>query len=119
VDLAYVLLRFFAAESCGKCVPCRIGTTRALEILERLADGCAGMDDLEQLERIARNMQLAAFCGLGQAAAVPILTGLRFFRDEFAAHAQSKNCPAHVCRMRGELKVEKRRFGIKGLPVAA
>jgi hypothetical protein len=59
------------------------------------------MDDLAQLERIATNMQLASFCGLGQAAAVPILTGLRFFRDEFVAHADARKCPAGVCAMRG------------------
>ena len=102
ISLARVLLRFFANESCGKCVPCRIGTTRAQEILEQLADARATMDDLLQLERIATNMQLASFCGLGQAAAVPILTGLRFFRDEFVAHADARNCPVGVCAMRGE-----------------
>ena len=102
VDLAHVLLRFFATESCGKCVPCRIGTTRAKEILEQLADARATMDDLVQLERIAANMQIASFCGLGQAAAVPILTALRFFRDEFVAHAQAHKCPTGVCAMRGE-----------------
>ncbi len=101
VDLARVLLRFFATESCGKCVPCRIGTTRAKEILERLVDARAAMDDVAHLERIATNMQLASFCGLGQAAAVPILTGLRFFRDEFVAHADAQ-CPIGVCAMRGE-----------------
>ena len=107
VDLAHVLMRFFAAESCGKCVPCRIGTMRAMEILERLQDACATADDLGQLERIATNMQLVSFCGLGQAAAVPILTGLRFFRSEFAAHAE-KICPTGVCAMDGEL-IEKAR----------
>jgi NADP-reducing hydrogenase subunit HndC len=106
VDLARVLLRFFANESCGKCVPCRIGTTRAFEILDALADARATMDDLAQLERIARNLQISAFCGLGQAAAVPILTGLRFFRSEFAAHAE-KMCPTGVCKMRGEPILEK------------
>ncbi len=105
VDLAFVLLRFFAAESCGKCVPCRIGTTRAMEILECLKDARATMDDVKQLERIATNLQRTSFCGLGQAAAVPILTGLRFFRDEFAAHAE-KHCPVGVCAMRGEPSAE-------------
>jgi NADP-reducing hydrogenase subunit HndC len=105
VDLAFVLLRFFAAESCGKCVPCRIGTTRAMEILERLKDARATIDDVKQLERIATNLQRTSFCGLGQAAAVPILTGLRFFRDEFAAHAE-KHCPVGVCAMRGEPSAE-------------
>ncbi len=119
VDLARVLLRFFVAESCGKCVPCRIGTTRAKEILDRLVDARASTEDLEQLERIARNIQVASFCGLGQAAAVPILTGLRFFRDEFIAHAQDKKCPTGVCAMHGEGVARKRRFGIKGLQAAA
>jgi len=101
VDLAFVLLRFFAHESCGKCVPCRLGTTRAMEILENLKDGHATCDDVKQLERIATNIQLASFCGLGQAAAVPILTGLRFFRDEFMAHAAG-HCPVGVCPMHGK-----------------
>ena len=116
VDLAHVLLRFFATESCGKCVPCRIGTMRALEILAQLKDARATTDDLVQLERIATNMQVASFCGLGQAAAVPILTGLRFFRDEFVAHAQSRKCAVNVCTMRGEPVVVKAR---RALPVAA
>ncbi len=102
VDLARVLMRFFAAESCGKCVPCRIGTTRALEILERLTDARASLEEVEALERIARNLQLSAFCGLGQAAAVPILTALRFFREEFVAHAGKYKCPTGICAMRGE-----------------
>ncbi len=115
VDLAFVLLRFFARESCGKCVPCRIGTVRAMEILERLKDARADVDDLAQLERIATQMQLASFCGLGQAAAVPILTGLRFFRDEFLAHADARRCAVGVCAMRGESVARARR----ALPVAA
>ena len=116
VDLAHVLLRFFATESCGKCVPCRIGTMRAMEILAQLKDARATTDDLAQLERIATNMQVASFCGLGQAAAVPILTGLRFFRDEFVAHAQSRKCAVNVCAMRGEPVIVKVR---RALPVAA
>jgi NADP-reducing hydrogenase subunit HndC len=118
VDLTHVLLRFFATESCGKCVPCRIGTTRAKEILEQLTDALATMDDLAQLERIALNMQIASFCGLGQAAAVPILTGLRFFRDEFVVHAQDRKCPVGVCAMRGERVIATRRSGRKELAVA-
>ena len=116
VDLAYVLLRFFANESCGKCVPCRLGTTRALEILACLKDARATTDDLAQLERIATQMQIASFCGLGQAAAVPILTGLRFFRDEFIAHADARKCAMNVCAMRGEPVIIKMR---RALPVAA
>jgi NADH:ubiquinone oxidoreductase subunit F (NADH-binding) len=116
VDLTFVLMRFFARESCGKCVPCRLGTLRAMEILERLKDARASVDDLAQLERIATNMQLASFCGLGQAAAVPILTGLRFFRDEFIAHADTRRCTVGVCAMRGEPIAPKTR---RALPVAA
>jgi hypothetical protein len=72
-----------------------------MEILENLKDGHATCDDVKQLERIATNIQLASFCGLGQAAAVPILTGLRFFRDEFMAHVAGQ-CPVGVCPMHGK-----------------
>jgi NADH-quinone oxidoreductase subunit F len=89
---------------------------RAMEILAQLKDARATTDDLAQLERIATNMQVASFCGLGQAAAVPILTGLRFFRDEFVAHAQSRKCAVNVCAMRGEPVIVKTR---RALPVAA
>lgn len=85
VDLAYVLVRFFKSESCGKCVPCRVGTAQMLEALERLRTGHARSTDLQRLEEIASYVQETSFCGLGQAAPVPILTGLRFFRDEFEA----------------------------------
>ncbi|MCL4394922.1 MAG: NADP oxidoreductase [Chloroflexi bacterium] len=116
VDLTRVLLRFFAAESCGKCVPCRIGTTRAKETLDLVADGRATMDDIAWLERIATEMQLASFCGLGQAAAVPILTGLRFFRDEFVAHTHDRKCPSSVCPMRSEPAVPtSKRRGVQTL----
>lgn len=88
VDLAYVLVRFFKTESCGKCVPCRVGTAQMLEALERLQRGYARPADLRRLEEIAGYVQETSFCGLGQAAAVPILTGLRFFRDEFEARVR-------------------------------
>ncbi|MBN1250387.1 MAG: NADH-quinone oxidoreductase subunit NuoF [Anaerolineae bacterium] len=83
IDLAYVLVRFFKNESCGKCTPCRVGTAQMLEALERLRQGRAKRADLERLEEIANYVEAASFCGLGQAAPVPILTGLRYFRDEF------------------------------------
>jgi NADH:ubiquinone oxidoreductase subunit F (NADH-binding) len=83
IDLAYVLVRFFKSESCGKCTPCRVGTAQMLEALERLRQGRAKRADLERLEEIANYVVSASFCGLGQAAPVPILTGLRYFRDEF------------------------------------
>ena len=85
VDLAYVLMRFFRAESCGKCTPCRVGTRQMLESLKRLKDGYAKPADLDRLEEIANYARVASFCGLGQAAPVPILTGLKYFREEFEA----------------------------------
>ncbi len=88
VDLAYVLVRFFANESCGKCTSCRVGTVQMLEALERLRQGMARRRDLDRLEEIANHVQSSSFCGLGQAAPVPIITGLRYFRDEFEARLQ-------------------------------
>ena len=85
VDLAYVLVRFFSAESCGKCTPCRVGTRQMLEALRRLKGGYAKKADLDRLEEIATYVRTASFCGLGQAAPVPILTGLQYFREEFEA----------------------------------
>ncbi len=88
VDLAYVLIRFFKAESCGKCTPCRVGNMQMLEALDRLRRGMARRADLERLEKIAGYVQQASFCGLGQAAPVPILTGLKYFREEFEARVR-------------------------------
>lgn len=85
VDLAYVLIRFFRTESCGKCTPCRVGNLQMLEALERLRKGFAKRADLNRLEQIAEYVKEASFCGLGQAAPVPILTGLQYFREEFEA----------------------------------
>jgi len=98
VDLAYVLLRFFKTESCGKCVPCRVGTSQMLESLDRLRKGYAKQGDLDRLEEAAEYVQSTSFCGLGQAAPVPIITGLRWFRDEFEAHLKGE-CPAEVCSL--------------------
>ncbi len=100
VDLAYVLMRFFVTESCGKCVPCRVGTTRMLEILERLRHGEGTMEDLNDLERMAPEIIATSFCGLGQGAPVSIITALRHFRAEFEAHVAG-TCPTGVCPMRG------------------
>ncbi len=89
VDLAYTLVRFFKTESCGKCVPCRVGTAQMLEALDRLRQGYARAADLARLEQIAGYAREASFCGLGQAAPVPILSGLRFFREEFEARLRA------------------------------
>jgi NADP-reducing hydrogenase subunit HndC len=98
VDLAYVLERFFVSESCGKCTPCRVGTSQMLESLERLRRGYGTQVDLDRLEQAATYAVEASFCGLGQAAPVPIITGLRYFRDEFEAHTHG-DCPTGVCAM--------------------
>ncbi len=98
VDLAYVLERFFVSESCGKCTPCRVGTAQMLESLERLRRGYGTQVDLDRLEQAATYAVEASFCGLGQAAPVPIITGLRYFREEFEAHTQGE-CPTGVCPM--------------------
>ena len=103
VDLAYVLMRFFATESCGKCVPCRLGTLRMMECLERLRQGRALPGDLEDLERTAHQVIQTSFCGLGQGAPVSILTALRHFREEFEAHAAG-TCSTGVCPMAGPVE---------------
>jgi NADP-reducing hydrogenase subunit HndC len=100
VDLAYVLLRFFKSESCGKCTPCRVGTAQMLESLDRLRKGFGKRADLDRLEEAANLARATSFCGLGQAAPVPIITGLRYFRDEFEAHLRGE-CPTGQCSMEG------------------
>jgi NADH-quinone oxidoreductase subunit F len=96
VDMARFFLAFTQAESCGKCTFCRIGTRRMLDILERLCAGRARADDLEQLEELAERVRRASLCGLGQTAPNPVLTTLRWFREEYEAHLQGR-CPAGRC----------------------
>ncbi|HWI62922.1 MAG TPA: NADH-ubiquinone oxidoreductase-F iron-sulfur binding region domain-containing protein [Symbiobacteriaceae bacterium] len=98
VDFARFFMAFCARESCGKCSPCREGTTRMLEILTRICDGHGSMADLERLERLARNVRVTSLCGLGQSAPNPVLSSLTHFRAEFEAHILDKRCPAGVCK---------------------
>ena len=98
VDIAKFYLGFTCSESCGKCTPCRIGTKRMLEILEKISDGKGEMEDLDKLEELAKYIQKNALCGLGQTAPNPILSTLEHFRDEYIAHIQDKKCPAGVCK---------------------
>lgn len=102
VDLVKVLLQFFRFESCGKCTPCRIGTQRAYEIVERIAQGYGKLEDLDTLTLLAGEMERASNCGLGQTAAVPIRDMLKHFRTEVEAHIQTRNCPTGVCEMTAE-----------------
>lgn len=98
VDIAKFFLEFTVDESCGKCPPCRIGTKRMLEILERITDGKGESGDIEKLELLAKNIKASALCGLGQTAPNPILSTLKYFRDEYEAHVFDKKCPSGVCK---------------------
>lgn len=97
VDIAKYFLTFTQAESCGKCTFCRIGTKRMLEILERITMGEGTMADLDNLTELSEQIKAASLCGLGQGAPNPVVTTLRYFRDEYITHIEQKKCPAHVC----------------------
>ena len=98
VDVAKFYMEFICDESCGKCSPCRIGTKRMLEILTKITEGEATMQDLEDLETIGNACQSNSLCSLGQSAANPVISTLASFYDEYLAHIQDKKCPAHVCK---------------------
>ncbi|MCT4545039.1 MAG: NADH-quinone oxidoreductase subunit NuoF [Vallitalea sp.] len=97
VDIARFYLEFATDESCGKCVPCRIGTKRLLEILERITNGKGEMEDINILKDLSVNIQNGSLCGLGQTAPNPILSSLHYFEDEFISHIEEKKCPSGVC----------------------
>ena len=98
VDIAKFFLEFTVDESCGKCPPCRIGTKRMLEILTRITEGRGETEDLEKLEKLAKSIKVSSLCGLGQTAPNPVLSTLRYFRDEYEAHVKEKRCPAGTCK---------------------
>jgi NADH-quinone oxidoreductase subunit F len=98
VDTARYFLNFTQAESCGKCVPCRVGTRHLVGILDRISQGKGELADLGRLEQLARTVKGGSLCGLGQTAPNPVLTALKYFRAEFLAHIVDKRCPAAVCR---------------------
>ena len=98
VDIAKFFLEFTVDESCGKCPPCRIGTRRMYEMLEKITTGKGEVGDVEKLERLAKNIKASALCGLGQTAPNPVLSTIRYFRDEYDAHIVEKRCPAGVCK---------------------
>ena len=98
VDIAKFFLEFTVDESCGKCTPCRIGTRRMLEILEKITKGQATMEDLDKLEELCYHLKENSLCALGQTAPNPIISTLRYFRDEYIAHIVDKKCPAGVCK---------------------
>lgn len=98
VDLAKFFLQFTCDESCGKCTPCRIGNKRLLEILTRITNGDATMEDLDELETLSNHIKSTSLCGLGQSSPNPVLSTLRYFKDEYIAHIKNKCCPAGVCK---------------------
>ena len=99
VEFSKYFMRFVTEESCGKCPPCRIGSTRMLEILERITAGKGRPEDLDEIHRIAKGMQQGSLCGLGQLAPAPVLSALRHFEEEFWAHIREERCPAASCEM--------------------
>jgi ferredoxin len=98
VDVAHYFVAFLEEESCGKCTPCREGIKRMREILERIVAGEGKRGDIELLEGLATTIKEASLCGLGSTAPNPVLTTLRYFRDEYEAHIYKKRCPAKVCK---------------------
>ena len=98
VDVARFFLEFTVDESCGKCTPCRIGTRRLLEMLNKITEGKATLEDLDKMEELCHYIQKNALCALGQTAPNPVLSTLKYFRDEYEAHVVEKRCPAGVCK---------------------
>ena len=98
VDIARFFLDFTVDESCGKCTPCRVGTKRLLELLDKIISGNGELEDLDKLEELSNYIKSASLCGLGQTAPNPVLSTLRYFRDEYIAHIVDKKCPAGVCK---------------------
>jgi len=98
VDIARFFMEFTQDESCGKCTPCRVGTKRMLEILERICGGEGRDGDIEQLELLSAQIMKTSLCGLGQGAPQPVISTLKHFRHEYEAHIYDKKCPAKVCR---------------------
>ena len=106
VDIAKFFLEFTVDESCGKCTPCRVGTVRLLELLEKITNGQGELEDIDKLEELCNYIKAGSLCGLGQTAPNPVLSTLRYFRDEYIAHVVDKKCPAHVCKNLMQYKID-------------
>ncbi len=106
VDIAKFFLDFTVDESCGKCTPCRVGTKRLREMLDKITDGNATLEDLDKLEELCNYIKDNSLCGLGQTAPNPVLATLKFFRDEYVAHVVDKKCPAGVCKNLLQFSIE-------------
>ena len=107
VDIAKFFLEFTVDESCGKCTPCRIGNKRLLELLTKVTDGTATLEDLDKMEQLCYYIKANSLCGLGQTAPNPVLSTLRYFKDEYIAHVVDKKCPAGVCKKLLNFNIDK------------
>ena len=106
VDIAKFFLEFTVDESCGKCTPCRVGTRRLLEILDKIISGNGELEDLDRMEELCNYIKSASLCGLGQTAPNPVISTLRYFKDEYIAHIVDKKCPAGVCKKLVQFKID-------------
>jgi ferredoxin len=97
VDIARFFVEYATDESCGQCTPCRLGTQEMLNILTRITEGKGEMEDLDRLEHLGKTMKEGSLCGLGKGVPNPVLSTLRYFRDEYVAHIEERRCPANVC----------------------
>lgn len=107
VNIAKFFLEFTVDESCGKCAPCRIGTKRMLEILTKITEGRGELSDIDKLEKLAVDIKKSSLCGLGQTAPNPVLSTLKYFREEYLAHINEKRCPAHECKALSKVIINK------------
>jgi len=98
VDMAKFFLDFTVEESCGKCSPCRIGTKRLFEILEKITSGNGELEDLDKMEMLCNHISKSSLCALGQTASNPVISMYKFFKDEYKAHVIDKKCPAGICK---------------------
>lgn len=115
VNLSKFYLEFTVSESCGKCNPCRIGTKRMLEILEKLCNGKGTLEDIDKLEKLGQNIIKSSVCGLGQTAPNPVLSALKYFRDEFEEHAVDKNCRTKECKAISKIMIDPEKCKACGL----
>ncbi|MEO0285178.1 MAG: NADH-ubiquinone oxidoreductase-F iron-sulfur binding region domain-containing protein, partial [candidate division WOR-3 bacterium] len=115
VNLAKFFLDFTVDESCGQCVPCRIGLKHLYDILDRITKGEGRMEDLETLEKLGEEIRRTSLCGLGQSAPNPVLSTLRYFRDEYIEHIRDRKCRAGVCNLVSEEKVTSVEEKLKGI----
>lgn len=115
VNLAKFYLGFTVDESCGQCTPCRIGTKRMLEMLERITEGKGEEGDIEKLEVLAETIKKTSICGLGQTAPNPVLSTLHYFRNEYEEHIKNKNCPAGECKALKKFKINQEKCKRCGL----